>query len=175
MESLLPLLLFVVFFALRALANKQRRPDAPPPGETPADERLAQGDTEMDDALRQIREALGMPVEAPRPAPAPVPVPRATLPPARMEAPPSTPPARLEKQRLAPRPAPPARVDTRRRGQRSTLDEDAFERRRGRRITPHHVGIVARDHVIGTVRERRHGWQLRPRLLHSGNDFPPAP
>jgi hypothetical protein len=33
-----------------------------------------------------------------------------------------------------------------------------------------------RDRALSRAfRERRHGWQLRPRLLHSGNDFPPAP
>ncbi len=71
MDSLLPILLLVVFFVLRALGS--RKPQHPDPSQldAPPASPDASSDDEMDLALRQIREALGMPVP-PQPAPPPL-------------------------------------------------------------------------------------------------------
>lgn len=74
MESLLPLLLFILFIALRAFASRKsgaQRREPLPEGESYTEE----PEVEMDEALRQIREALGMPTPPPRPAPLPPPTP----------------------------------------------------------------------------------------------------
>lgn len=88
MESLLPALLVLAFVLLRLLGSrKQQRQDTQQ--HLPSEEVHSDGD--MDEALRQIREALGMPtpVASPPDLPARLPVP-------------VSPPT--------PRPAPPARV-----------------------------------------------------------------
>lgn len=101
MENLLPLLFFFVFIALRLLGS--RKPQRPAqPGQHPGE--LEARDEDMDEALRQIREALGMPQPVPRPAPAPPPEPLPAprpVPPPRAETVSRSPP-----RPTAPRPAP---------------------------------------------------------------------
>lgn len=92
MESLLPFLLFFVFIALRLLGGRKK-----------ASPRLEAGDAgepDMDEALRQIRQALGMPDDRPR---VERPLPPAVLPPRPVAPPPAAvPPA------PSPRPTHPA-------------------------------------------------------------------
>lgn len=94
-ETLLWLFLAFIYFVFQALGARRkttREDRTPPPPEATPHEAPAGGMEDFDDALREIREALGQRERpAPAPAPAPVPPPRSTaLPPrkpASLEAP----------------------------------------------------------------------------------------
>lgn len=131
MDSLLPLLLFLVFIALRALSNRKAT-ERPAPGQQPGGDAVAERDPDMDEALRQIREALGMPSPPP---PQPRPAPAAQAPP------PLPPPARPLPPKPAPLPAKPAPLSKARpaefRERPKVFAEDRFERARDTFVPPH--------------------------------------